>query len=261
MSDFQRLKEMVAKLRSKDRAANDRRTLSGHDSEARLASVLTEINETILPRRLIFRWDDGPGIQLAVANRRLQGILLPSADALEPLAGQPLSDPDDELATKMKAALLATLSDAEGASIRAVHLGDDDLGSDAGIAAEALGRHWGLADTGSSDDAPSETLPDFAAGLKSKAVAWLRVEGEDVADQSGSKADVARLGETAAYLLDAYLNGKDALFGAEEGPKAFAVSGPEEGLFFADTGSQTIFVLTKPENLIDVAGAWRASFG
>ena len=261
MSEFERLKDMIAKLRAKGQQGAGGRGLSGADAAGRLAALLQEVNETILPRRLILRWDDGDGIQLAVANRRLQGVLAPSAGALGALAGQPLSDPEEAVTQKVRDALLDLLDKAEGAQIQSVHLGQDDLGSDAGLSAEALLREWGLADRANGGTGKSDALPAFLAAMSKSAIAWLSVEGEDVADQHGDEADIARLGESAAYLLDAYLNGKDALFGGDTGPCAFAVSSADQGVFFADTGTHTVFVLTAPDRLVEAATAWRTSFG
>ena len=55
--------------------------------------------------------DSGDGVQLAVANRRLQGVLAPSAEPLGALAGKPLSDPEDDLSKGIRDALLALLTD------------------------------------------------------------------------------------------------------------------------------------------------------
>lgn len=261
MSDFERLKEMVAKLRAKERGPGEPRKLSGSTAAQRLSALITEINETILPRRLAFQWGEGPGIQLAVANRRLQGVLAPSEDVLQPHVGKPLSAPDDDVTEAVKTALLTVLEGATSITISAQHLGSDDLGSDAGVSAEALARQWGLAASAGPGDLSGKALPDFLSGLSGLATGWLSVEGEEVAGQDGAEADVARLGDTAAYLLDAYLNRKDSLFGAEEMPRCFAVAGAEEGVFFGDTGSQTVFVLTKPEDLVRVVALWRGSFG
>ena len=261
MSEFERLKEMVTKLRAKERGPGERRSLAGASAPARLASLVGEINETILPRRLVFQWDDGPGIQLAVANRRLQGVLSPSVDALLPHAGKPLSAPEDEITETIKTVLLAELDAAGPLKIKSTHLGSDDFGSDAGVSAEALARHWGLTTGPGAEVETGAALPAFLEGLGEIAVGWLSVEGEDVSGQGGSEADVGRLGETAAYLLDAYLNRKDALFGTDEVPRCYAVSGAEEGLFFGDTGAQTVFALSKPGDVMRIAALWQRSFG
>lgn len=261
MAEFDRLKRMVSLLREKERRPGDGRQLSGGDASQRLAALVAEVNETILPRRLIFQWDDGPGVQLAVANRRLQGVLAPSVEGLMPHAGKPLSAPEDEITDAVKTALLGALETATSAKIKSRHLGSDDLGSDAGISADALAKHWGISSAAAVGDASSDALPSFLDGLGGLATAWLSVEGEDVAAQGGPEADVAQLGETAAYLLDAYLNRKEELFGSDEKAKCFAVSGAETGVFFGDTGAQTVFALAPAKDVIGIVSLWRTSFG
>jgi hypothetical protein len=87
------------------------------------------------------------------------------------------------------------------------------------------------------------------------------VDGEEIADQSGSPEDVERLNETAAYVLDAYLNKRETLFAATASPRGVAIGGASSGVFFADMAGQSAFVLTDPKMLVAVVSAWRGSFG
>ena len=52
MSDFARLEDKLTKLRSRERVPGETRKLRGQGSDALLAALVTEIDETILPRQL-----------------------------------------------------------------------------------------------------------------------------------------------------------------------------------------------------------------
>ena len=80
MSDFARLENVLSKLRQREKTGGEPRKLRGTGSEALLASLVAEIDETILPRRLIFSTSDGIALHVAVANRRLQSLLSPAPD-------------------------------------------------------------------------------------------------------------------------------------------------------------------------------------
>ena len=51
MNEFARLEGVLAKLRQKERGAGEPRRLRGTDQDSRLGALVTEIDETILPRR------------------------------------------------------------------------------------------------------------------------------------------------------------------------------------------------------------------
>jgi hypothetical protein len=62
MSDFARLEEKLAKLRQRERTVGEGRKLRGVGPDALLAAIVTEIDETILPRRLSFETPAGSSI-------------------------------------------------------------------------------------------------------------------------------------------------------------------------------------------------------
>ena len=78
-SDFARLKAKLAKLAQRERTAGEARRLKGGNAGELIAALVTEIDETILPRRLTLT-SEGRALHLAVANRRLQAMLSPAPD-------------------------------------------------------------------------------------------------------------------------------------------------------------------------------------
>ena len=121
MSDFDRLKETLAKLSERERIGGERRRLAGSSAEAMLASVVIEIDETILPRRLSFAVEDGATLHLAVANRRLQAMVSPAPEIVGQdtgeLADRPITDVEDDAVAVLKDLVLAVFADAKPVSL------------------------------------------------------------------------------------------------------------------------------------------------
>ena len=247
VNDIDRLKDMIAKLRGRERAPGEPRRLRGDDANALLGALLQEADETILPRKLWFIMDGREPLILAVANRRLQGVLAPTPAALSDFEKKPLKDPEADWVTALKAALLDHFEGGGSVKLRSERLGDDDLGSDAGVAVPRLIRAWGLEPSKPVQATPGDQLAGFLKAIADEAEATLRIEAEDVVEQTGGAEHLARLEETAALFLDAYLNRKDALFGDAATPRGVALGGTGPGLFFATAGRLPLRTRTKAE--------------
>mgnify|MGYP001813736801 CR=1 FL=1 len=209
MTDFARLEEKLAKLRQRERAAGEGRKLRGVGGDALLAAIVTEIDETILPRRVSFETPAGT-VHLAVANRRLQALLAPAPPEVPAsLVGHALPDVEDPAVAELGQVLKGLLADAQAVGVTAMRM-TETFASDIGVPAEQLPRVWSV--TESTAATPGETLEQFLKGLDPKSVAWLRIEGEEVVSQDGSDEAVAALSEHAAVFLDGYFSKFDVAF-------------------------------------------------
>ena len=107
---------------------------------------------------------------------------------------------------------------------------------------------------------PAEVLGDFLGSLGEDAIAWLRIEGENVADQGGSEADIAALSETAAIFLDGYFSRFDTVF-PEPSLSCGTVISPADdqsaALFFVECGELSGVVSVRPDKVFDVATRWQ----
>ena len=260
MNDFARLEEKLSKLRQRERAPGEGRKLKGADASTRLAALVDEIDETILPRRLTLTLD-GAVLHLAVANRRLQAMLAP-APAIEgaaDLAGVALPDVEDAHVPALRTVLDQILALPGPVAMTARRL-DVAFASDIGIPANLLGRAWGVEDVGQTEAlAPSELMRKFLDDLGDDALAWLRIEGEEVADQRGDPERIASLGEQAAIFLDGYFSKFEALFPAEAKACGTLVSaGAGEAMLFVEIGEISAFVVAEPSRIVSIAQGWQA---
>ena len=254
MSEFARLEEKLAKLRARERAPDEKRRLRGTGADALLAALVTEIDETILPRQLSFTTPGGT-VSLAVANRRLQALLAPAPSSVPAdLVGHALPDAEDPKLAELGAALKTALSDAENVTISAVRL-KETFASDIGVPAVQLPRVWAV-DAPTATD-PGEILERFLAGLDTENTAWLRIEGEEVTGQGGPEDHVAKLGETAAVFLDGYFSKFDTAFRAASLACGTLVSSGKDAIFFVEIGSLSAFIVAESGQLLGIANSWQ----
>ncbi len=262
LSDFARLEEKLTKLRQRERAPGEGRKLKGDTADALIAALVAEIDETILPRRLTLSGGD-MAIHLAVANRRLQAMLDPAAsiEGAAELAGAALPDAEDPSVPALRAILETAFSKETNFSISARRL-DVSYGSDIGVPANLLARAWGVSDAGPAKAlAPNDVLSTFLTGLGDDVTAWLRIEGEEVSDQTGSADRLASLGEQAAIFLDGYFGKFEALFPADAkacGTVIAPKSGSGDAMMFVEIGEVSAFVAAAPDKILPIAMRWQA---
>jgi hypothetical protein len=257
MSDFARLEEKLAKLRQRERAVGEGRKLRGVGADAMLAAIVTEIDETILPRRLSFETPAGT-VHLAVANRRLQALLAPAPDGVPAdLVGHALPDVEDPALAELGKALKGLLAEAETIGVTAMR-GTESFASDIGVPAEQLPRVWSVAE--SSSITPAETLEQFLASVDSGTSAWLRIEGEEVVSTGGTDEAVQMLTEQAAVFLDGYFSKFDVAFREPSYTCGTLISpgdGGDTALLFVEIETLSVIVSAPPSEILGIASAWQ----
>lgn len=262
MNDFARLEEKLTKLRGRERTPGEGRKLKGDSAEALIAALVTEIDETILPRRLTLTAGD-IAIHLAVANRRLQAMLEPAVgiEGAAELAGVALPDAEDPGVPALRTILNKAFAAEINFSISARRL-DASFGSDIGVPANLLARAWGISDVAPAKAlAPAEVVSSFLSGLGDEAVAWLRIEGEEVSESGGDAGRVASLGEQAAIFLDGYFSKFETLFRGDAracGTVVAPKSGSGDAMLFVEIGEVSAFVAAAPDLILSIAMRWQA---
>lgn len=257
MSEFARLEEKLAKLRARERAPDEKRRLRGSGPDALLSALVTEIDETILPRQLSF---DTPGgmVHLAVANRRLQALIAPAPSSVpEDLVGHALPDVEDPKLAELGDALKAVLTGADTVAISAIRL-KDAFASDIGVPAVQLPRVWSV--DAPTAAAPGDVLERFLGGLDTAQVAWLRIEGEEVTGQGGPEDKVATLGESAAIFLDGYFSKFDTAFRTPAYACGTLISAGQdtgEAILFVEIDTLSAFVAAPPDQIFAVGSSWQ----
>ncbi len=259
VSDFARLQEKLAKLRQRERAASEARKLRGAESDALIAALVVEIDETILPRRLTLSTGETV-FHLAVANKRLQALLspVPGIPGAEGLADKALADVEDPGLQALREVLVQAFSAGDPVEVKTERL-TSKFGSDIGVPSNLLARAWNVAKGTEERLEPKDILTKYLKNISKSGVAWLRIEGEDVTDQNGDAAAVALLGEQAAVFLDGYFSKFDTLFPEESLACGTVISpGGDAGLamIFVEIGDVSAFVAVDPGKTTELAAAW-----
>ena len=263
MSDFARLENVLTKLRQREKSGGEPRVLRGVGSDALLASLVAEIDETILPRRLIFVTSTGVELHMAVANRRLQALLSPAPElpGAKDLADVAFIDGQDPNLALLGGLLRGTFEQAQSVRIDARRLQAGAFDPDVGAPSSGLSKAWGVQIVEVRAKEPAEIIDFFLNQISDDdAEAWLRIEGENVTDQAGSAERLTELGEQAAVFLDSYFGKFDALFSQDEPATATVVAPDNAGqtaAFFVEIGGLSAFVAAKPARVAALATIWQ----
>lgn len=259
MSDFARLKEKLGKLRQAEPRAGGDRVLPGHDAAGRLRAALTEIDETILPRRIVFVGKTGQA-SVGVANRQLSLILEGAVAAAE--EPHVIDGRDDPVLAEFRDGLLRLFEGDGPWTVRTARLDRRHIGQmrpDAGVSASTLATIWSisLSDDSAVQDSGA-VARRFIDRVRSRCDAWLLIEGEEIADSGGSETGIGWLSERAGGFLDGYYAKRD-LFDTD-GPLAFAFSGGTgASLIYFESGDQAGFATLPPGEVSAALGDWAES--
>ncbi len=260
MSDFSRLEDKLAKLRQRERGHGERRTLRGTTPDLLLAAIVTEIDETILPRRVTFTTASGSALHLAVANRRLQALLSPAPETSENLADVALKDAQDPNVAILREVLAKILSDQTELIVTSTRQTSPGFPSDVGVPSNILVRTWNLTETAEAPVSAQDALNGFLSGLGDRVKAWLLISGEEVVAEQGESEFLSEMAEQAALFLDGYFAKRELLFSKEPGPCAVAIapSGTNgTAALYLDIGDQSAFIAVSTENLPALATDWQ----
>lgn len=267
MKDSQRLVEKITRLRvpgrDPDRAGRDISPAQGQDP---LASFLTEIDETLLPRALTFRTDTSV-LTVSAGNRRM--ISLDAAGgaasaAAEPILGKSMTRPDVADLGRLRDALVAAFAGSSAIFVKSDAPNSTETELAAGTTAVALASAWGVdlsawpdSGWGGEDVAPIE---DFLATVPRFSKAWLRIADGGVTEMGGDEGLLARLRDFADSADMAELD-------MEPNPEArrFISIGraPSDGdcLLFVSDEMDAALVMVAAAELDEAKEAWRASIG
>lgn len=264
MKETRRLKDRIGKLGSAaPTGAGGRQRATGPDGSP-LGPVLLEVDETMLPRTLIFE-RGAARLSLAAGNRRLISIKAvsgPAEAAAGPLIDVPLTRPDVALLGKLRDALASALPGDGPITVRTEPAADGGVDFAAGTTAQALASAWGvdLAPDPAPSDTPAEALDTFLGTAPSLARAWIRLSSGGVADSGG---DAAVLGRLKSFADSADMAEIDMV--PDPAQRRFVAIGrsPDDGdcLLFVSSGMEAALLMIPAETLDSAKRTWRDAVG
>lgn len=264
MNDFTRLQEKLTKLRERERSAGEARIMRAADADNLLSRIVTEFDETILPRRVSFTAND-QSLSFAVANRKLQAVLPPLPDDLVStfgdLSGQAIADADAPELDRMRELITKCLSGKGGVSVRTGRLTGHDFSAETGVLASILARKWEISlEPAEGGVDPEAVMSDFLAAAGNMALAYFKVVDEEVSESGGEEDQLTRLTNHAAELLDAYLQKRELLFPGSPDVRCLVLqsaNGDTPAVVLADHGASYAFLSVSADNLGAALQAWQ----
>lgn len=176
--DKEILAQKLAALSSgKDTFEDGLRVISDGVNPPILSAMLSEVDMTVLPRKLSFHMGDSE-IALVAGGRRLRGLVKATKDikGVIGVIGKPLSREDTELLDGLRGIL--DQFTATATKLTVVSEEPDAMGgqTDAGLTAEALAALWDV----SLNSAPVSALQQFIRDCGELATAWVVLtDGEE----------------------------------------------------------------------------------
>ncbi len=196
MSDDLRLRENLAKLSTLETSLGQNR-IFGPDVPSLLASMLREIDETILPRKISFLNDTGRVLQFEVAGRRLLRVSgeIPEGGGVSGagLLGQVLSDAEGPLMSALFDQLGDFLSETGSLLATAQKTTEASDPSEVGCSAESIAQAWGLDLYDVRDRDFSEVVEKLITACSDEAIAWIQLHSKDVTGSGGDPVHLAPL--------------------------------------------------------------------
>ena len=202
MKDARRLKDRIAKLGAKtgEFDARGRNILSRDDTDG-VASVLREIDETILPRKLSFETDSGV-VTVVASNRRLtsiEAVLGEDLAHVSGVVGLSLTRPDVADLGRLRDSLVAAFGKATAIFVKSEGLRGDSPNFADGTTAAALGSAWGI-DFGSPEPGQAsqiDPIATFLGAMSGVSYAWVQIEAGKQKEHSGPAELIAKLRDFA----------------------------------------------------------------
>lgn len=240
MSDKSTIEQKLVKLASVEMVGPARK-LGDDTGSGRMAAILSEIDNIVLPRLLVIETPSGGALRCEIANRRLLSI---ASDGGPP---PPQLDADLEGVAQAVADYIITVLSENGQAIgRVLPLAREVGPMDVGTAARALAVAWGIAlEPGAADD-PYVVVGQFLENHAGQIAAWYihqygaeeAAGGDDPAAVFGDKSPqvvlsaidspaIAAPGEPVLVVTSPTDDSETALLLGRLGTLSFAIRAPK----------------------------------
>ncbi|MEL6641578.1 MAG: hypothetical protein AAFP98_09745 [Pseudomonadota bacterium] len=251
------LAQKLAALSAGDASfANGLRVISDGVEPTILSAMLSEVDMTVLPRKLTFKMADSE-ITLVAGGRRLRGLVKASKDikGVIGVLGKPLSRDDTELLDGLRGIL--DQFTATAGQLTVVSDEPDAMGgqTDAGVTAAALAEVWAV----ELNTAPQSPLQQFIRDCGEMADAWVVMADDTETTYHGDGAKLDALKKAVSEQWDTFSGSVDQLTG-ESGMIALNNALGESGsLAIVKSASEAAIICYSSEKMNKIHEAWVAS--
>lgn len=259
MSDTALIASKLAALLDRNETyVSGARVISQGGAPTPLASVLTEIDSTVLERTLVFSIDD-VNVSMIVAGRRLRGFIDVSGNVPEAASviGKVLSRDEPETLQAAGDLMMLLCASASRVMVRSLPARPLGSGSDAGLPAEGLAKLWKI----DLDEKPAARLERFLTSNAASMTAYIYISNGAVAKTVG---DVATLDAMWATQVADFRKRQRNLYPKQEGARLICLNDPMgEGTTAAVAfdGNDVGLFSYQPAKLSSILAGWNAIAG
>ncbi len=259
-----RLLQRLTKLTAESPSAPDAsRQL---DSSDPFAAIATEIDETILPRTLIFENDRNEKLGLDVASGRILSVSLlelnARAEIEAALTGHAFFDTSDPLCQDLHEAISTFRTGINTLFVRTVIRSESHSFSNIGIALRGLQNAQGNAGSSPVAAFDDQGHSAFAEKIRSVASAVVCTDRHSVVEAWGDKGERMRLELLASEELEQDNEPQPV---SQNAPAQIAIWGENtdrgQAVSCASFPRQMVFAITSSENIPLIVRCWAEIFG
>lgn len=252
--DKQTLAQKLAALSSAGESfENGLRVVSNGVEPPILTAILTEVDMTVLPRKLSFRMN-GSEISLVAGGRRLRGLVRASKDikGVMGVIGKSVSHDAPDVVDGLHS-IIAQFTATAG-QMTVVSEDPDVMGgqSDAGLTAQSLADHWKV----DLNPEPLTPMMAFARDCGDLVTAWVVLKDRSENRTGGDGAKLAVLRDTIAEKWSTFSDSVDQLAGDVGFICLNDALGEAGSVAIAKNGSEAAILCYASENMAQLHGTW-----
>ena len=264
VNDTRRLQEKLVKLATAKKpiglSASD---ISAPGKDGALLAILSEIDETVMARLLVFRNGAGKTVELEVANRRLLRVADTSTQTMADttLPGQMFSESGGPLVESLRVAFDDFLPDGEQVFVQSKKLAQAPDPTVIGCASETLAQLWSLDLYPSPETASAGLMEQFIATCADIATAWVQLENDAIEQATGPDEQVERLIEIVAGPLAEFDAGLNKHMQGSEATRCVTLGPQDETgdvVVYAKIMASGLLMVLSDAHLPDVISNWRS---
>lgn len=239
-----------------DTFANGLRVISDGTEPPILTAMLSEVDMTVLPRKLTFRMGDS-AVTLVAGGRRLRGLVTASKDikGVIGVLGKPLTLEDPDLLNGLRGILDQFTTAADELTVESDE--PDAMGgqTDAGVTAAALAEHW----TVGLNSAPQTSLQQFLRDSGGLADAWIVISEGAESTHHGDGSKLESLQKALNQQWAEFSESVNQLTG-ESGMVALNNALGEDGsVAIVKAGHEAALLCYAAENMVKIHNSWASS--
>jgi len=231
---------------------NGVRVISDGTEPPILTAILSEVDMTVLPRKLTFKME-GSEITLVAGGRRLRGLVKASKEikGVTGVLGKTLTQDEPEIIEGLRGILDQFTSTASQLSVESAEP-DAMGGNEGGVTAESLAAMWSVAIAVQ----PETGMMQFIRDCESLATAWIVLADDAPTAHGGDGSKLEALKSALDKQWATFSTSVDQLTG-EFGFVCLNNALRDSGsVAIAKTAAEAALICYDPENMVKMHAAW-----